>query len=47
MWKVNRNQNPYTDLEKFLHTHPSLSKEGFGAGLTPTPSLLGLGGLKY
>jgi len=24
-----------------------LSKEGFGSGLTPAPSPLGLGGLKY
>jgi len=27
-----------------LHAHPHLSKEGFGAGLTPSPFPLGLGG---
>jgi len=29
-----------------FHAHPHLSKEGFGAGFTPYPSPVGLGGLK-
>jgi len=37
MWRANRKPNPCTDLDKILNTHPNLSKEGFGAGLTPTP----------
>jgi len=40
------NQNPCTDLDKILHTHPHLSKEGFDAGLTPLLLYLGLGDLK-
>jgi len=28
------NANPFTDLYEILHTHPHMSKEGFGAGLT-------------
>jgi len=47
MWRANRNPNPFTDLDKILHHHPHLSKEGFGASLTPAPSPLGLGGLKH
>jgi len=35
-------QTPAPILMKF----PQLSKEGFGAGLTPAPHPLGLGGLK-
>jgi len=31
-------QNP---ADEILHTHPHLSKEGFGAGLTPAPLALG------
>jgi len=31
------------DLDEIFHAHPHLSKEGFGAGLTPDPSTLGLG----
>jgi len=46
MWRDNGNPNPYTDLDKIFHAHPHLSKEGFGVGLTPTPSILGMGGLK-
>jgi len=39
MWRVNGIPNPYTDLDEILHPHSHLSKEGFGAGLTPpTPS---------
>jgi len=39
-WYVegNENPNPCTDLDEMLHAHPHLSKEGFGTGLTPTPS---------
>jgi len=35
MWRANGNPNPCTDLDETLHAHPYLSKEGFGAGLTP------------
>jgi len=38
MWRANGNPNPCTVLNEILHTHPHLSKEGFGAGLTPGPS---------
>jgi len=31
MWKANGNPNPCMDLDKILHAHPHLSKEGFGA----------------
>jgi len=37
MWKAYGNPNPCTDLDEILLTHPHLSKEGFGAGLTPPP----------
>jgi len=37
MWRADGNPNPSTDLNKILHTHPHLSKKGFGTGLTPTP----------
>jgi len=30
MWRANGNPNPSTDLNEILHTHPHLSKEGFG-----------------
>jgi len=46
MWRANGNPNPFTNLDKILHAHPFLSKEGFGAGLTPANSPLGLGDLK-
>jgi len=46
MWRVNGNPNPYTDLDEIFYAHPHLSMEGFGAGLTPAPSPLGLVGLK-
>jgi len=38
MWRANGNPNHCTDLDEILHTHPHMSKEGFIAGLTPTPS---------
>jgi len=37
MWRGNRNPNPCTNPDEILHTHPYLSKKGFGLGLTPTP----------
>jgi len=37
MWRVNGNPNPYPNLDEIVHTHPHLSKEGFGTGLTPRP----------
>jgi len=43
MWRVNGNPNPCTYLDEILYTHPRLSKEGFGAGLTPAPPLNGPG----
>jgi len=39
-------QTPNTDLDEIFHAYPHLSKEDFGAGLTPAPSPLGMGGLK-
>jgi len=39
-------QTPALIMIKFC-THPHLSNKGFGAGLTPATSPLGLGGLKY
>jgi len=49
MWRANGNPNHHTDLDKILHAHPRLSKEGFGAGLTATPfsSPLGMVSLKH
>jgi len=47
MWNANGNPNPCTDLDENFQAHPHLSKEGFGAGLTPSPSPLGRGGLKH
>jgi len=41
MWRANGNPNPCTDLDEILHAHPHLSKEGFGPGLIPAPSLPG------
>jgi len=38
MWRANGNPKPYTDLDEIFYLHPHLSIEGFGAGLTPTPS---------
>jgi len=40
MWRAKENPNPCTDLDKILHTHPHLSKEGFGGVLTPATSPL-------
>jgi len=33
----NGNPNPFTNLDEISHAHPHLSKEGYGAGLTPAP----------
>jgi len=44
MWRANANPNSCTDLDEIFQTHFHLSKEGFGAGLTP--SSLGLWGLE-
>jgi len=41
MWSANGNPNPSTNLDEILLTHPHLSKEGFGPGLTPAPSPFG------
>jgi len=38
MWRASGSPNPCTDLDKVLHGHPHLSKEGFGAVLTPASS---------
>jgi len=38
MWRANGNLNPCTNLDEILHAYPYLSKEGFGAGLTPAHS---------
>jgi len=38
MWRANGNPNFCMDLDKILHTHPHLSKEGCGASLTPALS---------
>jgi len=46
MWRANGNPNPCTDLDEILYTHPHLSKEGFGPGLTPAPSHPGPRGLE-
>jgi len=40
MSRANGNPNPCNDLDETLHTHPHLFKEGFGAGLTPSTSLI-------
>jgi len=45
-WYVEALWNPCTDLDEILHSHPHLSKEVFGQGLTLAPSPLGLGGLE-
>jgi len=37
MWSANGNPNPCNNLDEILHTHLNLSKEGFGAVLTPAP----------
>jgi len=43
MWRSIGNPNPCTDRAEILHACPYLSKKGFGAGLTPAPSLPGPG----
>jgi len=35
---ANGNLNPCTNLDEILEAHLHMSKEGFGSGLTPTPS---------
>jgi len=42
LWRANGNPNPCTDLDEISHTHPHLSKEGFGLGLTLPPHPMGL-----
>jgi len=37
MWRANGNPNPYTNIDEIVCAHLHLSKEGFGAGLTPPP----------
>jgi len=37
MWRANGKTNPFTIPDKILLAYPHLSKEGFGAGLTPAP----------
>jgi len=46
MWRANGNPNPFTDLDEIFHAHPHLSREGFVAGLTPSPFPWAWGGLK-
>jgi len=44
MLRSNGYPNPCTDRDEILHAYPHLSKECFGAGLTPVPPhSLGLG----
>jgi len=45
IWRVNGNPNYCTDLDEILHPHPRMSKESFGAGLTPPPPPGPAGGL--
>jgi len=45
-WRANGNPNPCPNLDEIVHTHPHLSKEGFGTSLTPAPSHPGPGGPK-
>jgi len=46
MWRAHGYPNPCTDLDEILLTHPHVSKEGFGAGLTPPPPRSGPRGLE-
>jgi len=46
MWRANGIPNSCTNLDEILLAHSYLSKEGFDAGLTPTPHTPGPGGLK-
>jgi len=39
LWRANGNPNPCTDHDEILQAYPHLSKEGFGAGLTPAAPL--------
>jgi len=44
MRRADGNPNPCTDSNEILQAHLHLSKEGFGAALTPAPLLLEPGG---
>jgi len=46
MWRHNGNPNTCANLDEILHTHPHMSKECFGEGLTLPPHSSGQGGLK-
>jgi len=46
MWRANGNPNPCTDLDKILHAHPHLLKEGFGEVLTQALSAAWAWGLE-
>jgi len=43
-WRANGNPNPCINHDEILHAYPHVSKEGFSAGLTPSPP--GTGGPK-
>jgi len=38
VWRDSGNPYPCMDLGEIWDTHPHMSKEDFGAGLTPAPS---------
>jgi len=42
---ANGNLDPCTVLDEIFHAHPHVSKEGFGAGFSPTSYPLGLRGV--
>jgi len=46
MYTAYGNLHPCTDIDETLHAHPNLSKEGFGAVLTPATTLALLPGLR-
>jgi len=46
MRRVNGNPNHCTEFDEIFYAHPHLSKEDFGAGLTPAPLPPGPGGLE-
>jgi len=46
MWRANGNSNPCMDLNEIMHTHPHLSKEGYGTLLNPLPHPPGPRGLE-
>jgi len=43
MLRSNQNPNPWIDRDEILYAFSQQSKKGFGAGLTPAPSLPGAG----